>query len=383
MACDKASPHSQSNPIDLTLEDDSGYSPFCDRKKKRICPESRSFNAANDVSRTLNHLHIESQHSGLSPAMSTSTLVPDGQPSSHPTHRPHPPSWPSTPQSMTPTLRPAFNGPSDSSAFFPRPPQPGPSSLAAPQPQVGSHMYRPSPGPAMQMQSSSQPPPHNSSRQVIDLTVSPSPPPISRPSSQQAQIAPPVLQQAFQPPAQPPLPPDLPPKTPVCIGQLTVTALVLYPVAYIQPQYSSGAADSEWAPVRMNYEHNASKQDSETIHIRTPNLTRPDGEVIPSESFGVVEQKVANYLGPMLGKGLIRLDGKVRRGPANVRVISGFVSQTLADAILAPYSPTISPSVYPQRQYYSRRQLSSHSRLIPRSPYLTIRHTAFENAALL
>ncbi len=52
------------------------------------------------------------------------------------------------------------------------------------------------------------------------------------------------------------LPPELPPKTPVCIGSLTVTALVLYPVPYLMPQ---NAADPEWAYVRLQYEHRADK----------------------------------------------------------------------------------------------------------------------------
>lgn len=114
----------------------------------------------------------------------------------------------------------------------------------------------------------------------------------------------------------------MPPKTPVCIGQLTVTALVLYPIGYLQPQGANAPSDAEWAPIRMNYEHNAARPDStDTIHIRTPNTSNAKGESVPGESFGVVEQKVATYLGPMLGKGLIRLDGKVRRGPSNLPIL--------------------------------------------------------------
>ncbi|THH02609.1 hypothetical protein EW026_g285 [Hermanssonia centrifuga] len=164
------------------------------------------------------------------------------------------------------------------------------------------------------------PPPHqhhasppnfsqDSNPQVIDLTSSPSPPPMLN--------RPPHLVSPGS------LPPDLPPKTPVCIGQLTVTALVLYPVNYLHPQSSSGIPDSEWAPVRMSYEHNAAGKpgNSETIHIRTPNTNSPSGEGTQGENFGVVEQKVATFLGPMLGKGLIRLDGKVRRGQPNLPIL--------------------------------------------------------------
>ncbi|KAG5647573.1 hypothetical protein DXG03_008926 [Asterophora parasitica] len=141
-----------------------------------------------------------------------------------------------------------------------------------------------------------------SSRQIIDLTGSPSPPP----APQHRGPLPP--------------PPDLPPKTPVCIGQLTVTALVLYPVPYLHPQDPS--SDSEWAPVRLQHEHNPHKPGgSETIHIRAPHIRGPNGEPIPADAFGVVEQKVATSIGPMLGKGLIRVDAKVRKGPPNLPIL--------------------------------------------------------------
>jgi hypothetical protein len=140
-------------------------------------------------------------------------------------------------------------------------------------------------------------------RQIIDLTGSPSPPP---------------SQSSFQNT----LPPELPPKTPVCIGELTVTALVLYPVRYLQPS-EMPTHDSDWAPIRFQYEHSPNKVGSvDTIHIKSPNLKSPNGEIIPGDTLGVVEQKVASSLGPMLGKGLIRIDGKVRRGMPNVRLMS-------------------------------------------------------------
>ncbi|OCH94709.1 hypothetical protein OBBRIDRAFT_722057 [Obba rivulosa] len=190
------------------------------------------------------------------------------------------------------TIRPIpFNGPSHSSAFFqPRAQAP----LVAPFPPTRSS-YAPvaNPGP--------------SNHQVIDLTSSPSPPPI-------AISTPPCL------PAEGNLPSDLPPKTPVCIGQLTVTALVLYPISYLQPEGHIG--DAEWAPVRLNYEHNPNKPGGqETIHIKTPSMKTSDGEIVPGENFGVVEQKVATYLGPMFGKGLIRLEAKVRRGQPNLPIL--------------------------------------------------------------
>ena len=143
-----------------------------------------------------------------------------------------------------------------------------------------------------------QNPAEPSHRQVIDLTGgSPSPEPQ-------------VLS----------LPPDLPPKTPVCIGQLAATALVLYPVNYLNPGGEQPlGSEKEWASVRLNYEHNPSKiSGHDTIHIRTPTSKGTLGEPLGGETFGVVEQKIASIVGPMLGKGLIRLEGKVRKGMPNV-----------------------------------------------------------------
>jgi len=116
------------------------------------------------------------------------------------------------------------------------------------------------------------------------------------------------------------LPPDLPPKTPMCIGQLAATALVLYPVNYLNPGGEQPVGiEKEWAPVRLNYEHNLSKSSGQdTIHIRTPTSRGTLGESLGGETFGVVEQKVASTVGPMLGKGLIRLEAKVRKGLPNV-----------------------------------------------------------------
>ncbi|KAJ7786133.1 SNF2 family DNA-dependent ATPase [Mycena metata] len=139
---------------------------------------------------------------------------------------------------------------------------------------------------------------------VIDLTGSPSPPP----NSSQHFAATPLTLAA-----------DLPPKTPVCIGQLGVTALVLYPVPYLLP---TTTMSEEWAAVRLQYEHNPNKPGgAETIHIKAPQGRAPTGEQFLGEAFGVVEQKVATALGPMLGKGLIRLDAKVKKGQPNLPIL--------------------------------------------------------------
>ncbi|EAU92715.2 DNA repair protein RAD5 [Coprinopsis cinerea okayama7 len=197
--------------------------------------------------------------------------------------------------------RPAFAGPSSANHFGLRQQhQSSPNGLPGP----STAPFRP------QVQGRQPPPTHIHSRQVIDLTASPSPPPHQVRQSQELQTGGSSCG----------LPPDLPPKTPVCIGQLTVTALILYPVPYIVPQDHN--SDNEYAPVRLQYEHAANKPGgSETIHIRTPTSRTPNGEPTGGEGFGVVEQKVATSLGPMLGKGLIRLDAKIRKGRPNLPIL--------------------------------------------------------------
>ncbi|KAF8501519.1 hypothetical protein F5888DRAFT_1801044 [Russula emetica] len=108
------------------------------------------------------------------------------------------------------------------------------------------------------------------------------------------------------PPAPLPLPPSLPqqpqfsaaqhttlesalPKTLVCIGRLNMTALIVYPSAYldISPSEPSGSE---------------------------PNKRMLHGEIHPGENFAVTERRVASVLGPILGKGKIRGDSRIRRG---------------------------------------------------------------------
>ena len=194
-----------------------------------------------------------------------------------PPHAPKPP-----PMLHTPAYRPVFPVPS-----LPRPHQ------HLPPPQNGTSLIHPF---------TTRPASTYSVNNVIDLTHSPSPPSSPLPLSN-------------------PLPDDLSPRTPVCIGQIAVTALVLYPVPYLQA-HDPTRAEGDWASVRLQYEHNPHKPPgtTETIHIKTPHIKTLTGELSQGEAFGVVEQKVAAHLGPMLGKGLIRLDAQVRRGMPNVSV---------------------------------------------------------------
>ncbi|KZV77672.1 hypothetical protein PENSPDRAFT_567952 [Peniophora sp. CONT] len=99
------------------------------------------------------------------------------------------------------------------------------------------------------------------------------------------------------------------PKTPVCIGQLNVTALVTYPTNYTQPT-PGVIPDLDWAPVRLYYDKDTNISGQDTIHVTTPPVK---GAPTTTNKFAVVESRVALVLGPMMGKGLIRLDGKVKR----------------------------------------------------------------------
>lgn len=292
--------YAQANPIDLTLDDDDEGSHNTERMAKRPCTMSRSFNAAFAPSGNNPPLTRHQSTSGLSPAMSLSTLAPHAAPSipsgSQTQYQPQAPSYYPSPGGPIPnTVRPpVFQGPSTSDAFF----QPRPQAVPSMNPLGSAHPLHPQPlaGPSS----------NSAARQVIDLTDSPSPPPshISR-SQPQRQLHETMGN----------LPIDLPPKTPVCIGVLPATALVLYPIPYVIPQDPNGM-DAEWAPVRLQYEQHSENRPAsptENINVRPPSCKSPTGEVIPGEVFAVVEQKVATPLGPMLGKGLIRLDAKIRR----------------------------------------------------------------------
>ncbi|KAI0361389.1 hypothetical protein OH77DRAFT_1417643 [Trametes cingulata] len=297
--------YAQANPIDLTLDDDDEEIHTTERMSKRPCTSSRSFNASCTPSGSNPSLPRQQSSSGLSPAMSYSSLAPHAGPST--------PSGSRTPQlgqassyyrdqdgPIPNTVRPpVFQGPSTSAAFF------------QPRPQAATTANPLDPAPPQSSATNGRHPSQSEARQVIDLTDSPSPPP-SRASQSQAQPQPSHSQQLH--PSLGNLPMDLPPKTPVCIGVLPATALVLYPIPYILPQ-DPNAIGPEWAPVRLQYEHVANKPAgaSETINVRPPSCKAPSGEIIPGETFAVVEQKVATPLGPMLGKGLIRLDAKICR----------------------------------------------------------------------
>lgn len=294
----RSNQYRESNHIDLTLDDDDDdnetadqyHSPRCAKRARtdfqdqdRLPPAFRATPSASPsaMNAEMSPFAFGSGHSGGFPSMPNTAPSPFSHFSSF-VSRPTPTSY--RPQFAGPSSftlpRPSDNNnPSSSRSFLHHPT----SEQSLPQP------LPPAPSPSTQ----------SHDRQIIDLTSSPSPPP----SSVSCHVS------------QPPLPDELPPKTPVCIGQLTVTALIIYPVPYISPQ----TAADEWASIRLQYDSTPSKATGkETIHIRTPTARGPNGENISGDVFGVVEQKVADFLGPMLGKGLIRLDAKIRRASGNV-----------------------------------------------------------------
>ena len=297
------------SPIDLTLEDDgpgaisnAAYSrfesaPFSSKPLSRALmkPTLRStpsFGSSNSVSERMANMFLQSPQP---------TQIFQTHPSAMnharaiPLDRPHTPQDPYRPPFAANNLLPLpfMNG------TYP-PPLPQQQQLQQPH-LLANPNINPSLPPMQHMPHPYNPPQEpleHIPQQVIDLTAgSPSPEP-------QIRI----------------LPPDLPPKTPVCIGQLAATALVLYPINYLNPGGEQPlGSEKEWAAVRLNYENNPSKTSGQdTIHIRTPTSRGTLGESVGGETFGVVEQKVATTVGPMLGKGLIRLEAKVRKGMPNV-----------------------------------------------------------------
>jgi hypothetical protein len=198
-------------------------------------------------------------------------------------------------------------------------------------------------------------------RQVIDLTQEAS-------SASASSSSTPTLPQVSRYPSIGTLPPDLPPKTPVCIGQLAVIALVIYPSSYLAASAPSSLPnDQDYVPVKLQYEQrppsHASNGPTETIHIKTPGGRTSTGEVYDGETFGAVEQKVTSVLGHMFGKGLIRLDGRIKRG-GSASVRDAFClspPRNSPDCSPAPYQTASDSRLNSQRQRPRRRQLSPPS----------------------
>jgi SWI/SNF-related matrix-associated actin-dependent regulator of chromatin subfamily A3 len=261
-----------SNHIDLTLDDPQDSTTYPDAVRYAKRPRT-------DLSPWLSQESTPSPSSQASSSMSTSYMSPSINPV-----------LPGTSTSRPQTSQPRFG-------FRPPPYRPlfAGSSFHSPDGQQSTPPTSSSSLLHYQQQMSTQPlpSPRPPEQDIIDLTSSPSPPPVGHPPGSMCE---------------PQLPLELPPKTPVCIGQFSATALILYPDQYTMPQ-SSG--DPEWVPVRLQYEKPAGR---ETIHIKTPSGRGINGESVTGDRFGMIEQKVADSIGPMLARGLIRLESKIRKG---------------------------------------------------------------------
>ncbi|SJL05573.1 uncharacterized protein ARMOST_08933 [Armillaria ostoyae] len=257
----------KSNPIDLTADDaDETYD--YPRQLKRM----RLENITHPNNSILPTSHSMPSTPSPTPSMSSFTSYNQKPAMAMPIARHNSFMVPSI---FAPNPNPSNNGPY-------RPPFAGPSSS----------FHAPPPVPPSSIPQK-RPSAHSLDRAIIDLTDSPSPPP--------------QIQKSFPPPNLI----DLSPKTPVCIGQLTVTALVLYPIDYMMAT-NPASPHVEWGSVKLQYEH-APKPDGTTDNL---NIKTPTGD-----PFGIVEHKVASSLGHMVGKGLIRLEAKVQKCRSNAPIL--------------------------------------------------------------
>lgn len=204
----------------------------------------------------------------------------------------------------------------------------------SPSPVPHLHHPRPQPAPLPQKAKSRR----GHVRQVIDLTSSPSPPPVP---AAPPLVVPPHLppHMAIHPHMQQPmlhqtnLPSDVDPRTPVCIGQLATTLLILYPHDYVtvRPNDPSQPLRSfdDFAPVILKYDpagRERSANGDETINAIPPSPIRVDDSEDPfANTCGVVVQKVANVIGPMLGKGLIKVEAHVKRNNQPVSINAFYI----------------------------------------------------------
>lgn len=119
-------------------------------------------------------------------------------------------------------------------------------------------------------------------------------------------------------------------RTVMCIGELSVTALILYPIRYLAPSNTTSDATPATATipatclVKLRYD-SAKKRIGQTIGAPsddyTVNISSLSTPTSPGEDFGVVDQKAANALAPIMERGLIRIEARVFKGSENVRFI--------------------------------------------------------------
>ncbi|KAG9118944.1 hypothetical protein FRC07_006271 [Ceratobasidium sp. 392] len=155
---------------------------------------------------------------------------------------------------------------------------------------------------------------------AIDLTATPSPPsnaptPSAAPSTNTATSPNATASSSKQ---------DS--RTVMCIGELSVTALILYPIRYLAP--SNTASDATPASATMpatctvKLRYDASKKRMGAMNgDQTINIASPTTSAGPGEDFGVVDQKAANVLAPLMERGLIRNEARVLKGSENPSIL--------------------------------------------------------------
>ncbi|KAF8756200.1 SNF2 family N-terminal domain [Rhizoctonia solani] len=195
---------------------------------------------------------------------------------------------------------------------------------------------------------------------AIDLTATPSPPtaaptptaPVSVSVSPSSAPTPPAASTST--PA-----PKLEGRTVMCIGEISVTALILYPIRYLAP--SNTASDATPATATMpatcmvKLRYDASKKRMASVvgtssTDQTINIASPTTAAGPGEDFGVVDQKAANVLAPLMERGLIRTEAKVVKGSENVRPFPclPLLAHSLSPAL---YSPAQDIIIYSQGKH--------------------------------
>ncbi|CAE6502799.1 unnamed protein product [Rhizoctonia solani] len=157
---------------------------------------------------------------------------------------------------------------------------------------------------------------------AIDLTATPSPPAPSTSTSTSVPAATPA-------PAPTPTP-KLEGRTVMCIGELSVTALILYPIRYLAPSNTASdatpATSSMPATCMVKLRYDSSKKRVGSVvggnsTDQTINIASPTTSAGPGEDFGVVDQKAANVLAPLMERGLIRQEARVVKGSENPSIL--------------------------------------------------------------
>ncbi|CAE6447713.1 unnamed protein product [Rhizoctonia solani] len=161
---------------------------------------------------------------------------------------------------------------------------------------------------------------------AIDLTGTPSPP--AAPTASTSTSAAPVTSTSTS--TSTPSASKVESRTVMCIGELSVTALILYPIRYLAPSNTASdatpATSTMPATCMVKLRYDASKKRIGSMvgtssNDQTINIASPTTSAGPGEDFGVVDQKAANVLAPLMERGLIRQEARVVKGSENPSIL--------------------------------------------------------------